>query len=133
MKYRYYKLAKDVERPIIPLEISNGDTKVRYFGLIDSGADINIFHSEIAEILGIDLEKGIKGSVSGITHGESQSYYIHPINLSIGGWKYETVAAFMPTLSKNGHGLLGQAGFFDLFRKVAFNFNKKEIELVQKE
>ncbi|MEK7586333.1 MAG: hypothetical protein AAB453_00500 [Patescibacteria group bacterium] len=37
----------------------------------------------------------------------------------------------MPTLSKIGHGLLGQKGFFDLFKSVKFEFNgsKGEIEL----
>lgn len=39
-----------------------------------------------------------------------------------------TEVAFMLNLSKNGHGLLGQNGFFDLF-KISFDKKKEEIEL----
>jgi hypothetical protein len=35
---------------------------------------------------------------------------------------------FMPSLSKNGHGLLGQYGFFDLY-SIKFDLLKGEIEL----
>lgn len=38
----------------------------------------------------------------------------------------------MPTLSRNGFGLLGQLNFFNLFKKVVFDYNKKEVELVQR-
>ena len=38
----------------------------------------------------------------------------------------------MPNLSKSGHGLLGQRTFFNLFKKVSFDFDKKEVELVEK-
>ena len=34
--------------------------EIPYFGLIDSGADINLFHAEIAELLGLKLEAGEK-------------------------------------------------------------------------
>lgn len=132
MKFPYKKLFSGVSRPIIPIEVLNGEKSLRYYALIDSGADINIFPAEIAEILGINVKSGKKGKISGVTQGETQDYYIHPITISVGGWKYKTEAAFMPTLSQNGHGLLGQKGFFNLF-VVKFNQPKQEIELKEVE
>ena len=89
---------------------------------------MNIFHAEIADILGIDVKSGKEGQISGITQGESQKYYIHPMTIDVGGWQHKTTAAFMPPLSQNGHGLLGQRGFFNLFT-VKFNYSKQDIEL----
>jgi len=106
----------------------HGEKSIRYYALIDSGADINIFHGEIADLLGINLKNGERGEVSGITQGETQAYYIHSVTISVGGWKYKTKVAFMPTLSQNGHGLLGQHGFFNLFT-VKFDYSKQDIEL----
>jgi hypothetical protein len=60
MKFPYYKIKEGVIRPIIEIELFCNDKKLRYFALIDSGADMNIFHAEIAVALGIDIEKGKK-------------------------------------------------------------------------
>jgi len=128
----YYKLEKGVERPIVRIKVSNGGKAVYYYGLIDSGADMNLFHSEISDLLGITLETGVKGYMKGAVEGRPQVYYIHPIVLEVEGRSYGTYAAFMTNLSKNGHGLLGQRTFFNLFNKVSFGFTKKEIELVEK-
>lgn len=110
MKFPYFKLDKNIRRPIIPLVVKAHGKEVKYFSLVDSGADLNLFHGEIAELLNIDLKSGKKGKISGITEGESQSFFVHPVVLNIGGWDFETEAGFMPHLSRNGHGLLGQNG-----------------------
>jgi hypothetical protein len=50
-------------------------------------------------------------------------------NSSRGGWTHPNVrVGFMASLSKNGHGLLGQHGFFALY-SVKFDLRKSEIEL----
>ncbi|OHA15357.1 MAG: hypothetical protein A2825_03155 [Candidatus Taylorbacteria bacterium RIFCSPHIGHO2_01_FULL_43_120] len=111
MKFPYKKLSTGHVRPIIPVSISYSDKSVGYFAMVDSGADICIFPSEIGEIIGIDIQNGRKGYVGGITEGEKQPYFIHDVTIDVGGWKYDIEAAFMPTLSKLGHGVLGQIGF----------------------
>jgi hypothetical protein len=130
MKFCYKKLSSGVLRPIVPIGLSFRSKSIKYFAVVDSGADICLFHSEIAGILGINIEDGEEGSVGGITQGEIQQYYIHPVTLSVGGWDFPTKVGFMPTLSKLGYGLLGQRGFFDLFKSVKFEFDgsKGEIE-----
>lgn len=134
MKFSYKKLQGGVIRPIIPVEVRTAKGgPVKYFALVDSGADICIFHGEIAELIGIkDIKTGKKNFVSGITQGESQPYYIHPVTISVGGWPYDINVGFMPTLSKLGYGVLGQKGFFDLFT-IKFDLSKEEIELYEKD
>jgi hypothetical protein len=129
MKFPYTRLPNKIKRPIIRIAIEHKGKEIPYFGLIDSGADINIFHSELAELLGLDLEAGEKQYVAGVVEGERRPYYVHKVSLKIGGWRHENVrVGFMPSLSKNGHGLLGQYGFFDLY-SVKFDLPKGEIEL----
>jgi len=61
--------------------------------------------------------------------GQVRPYYIHVVAIHVGGWLHENVpVGFMPELSKTGHGLLGQYGFFNLF-KIQFDLPKGEIDL----
>lgn len=128
MKFPYKKLSTGISRPIIPVDVFYKGKLIKYFALIDSGADINIFQKEIGDILGIDIESGRHGMVTGVVQADAQDYFIHPVTIQVGGWKYNTEVAFMPNLSKNGHGLLGQKGFFNLFI-IKFDNLKQEIEL----
>jgi hypothetical protein len=129
MKFSYFQLGSGIRRPIIPLIVKANGKEVKYFALVDSGADLNLFHGEIAELLGIDLDSGAEGKISGITEGEAQKFFVHPVTVNVGGWDFETEVGFMPRLSRNGHGLLGQKGFFDLFNKVSFSKKNHVIEL----
>jgi len=102
---------------------------VPYFALIDSGADMNLVHAELAPLLGIDLEAGERRDIGGIVDGERRPFYLHRVTLHIGDRAHPNVeVGFMPSLSKSGHGLLGQYGFFDLYR-VTFDLPQGEIEL----
>jgi hypothetical protein len=87
MKFAYKKIAKDVQRPIIPITIRNPrtDRSVRYFTLVDSGAGLPIFRSEIAEVIGIDLAAGIRKNISGVIAGESRVYDLHQVEIEAGG------------------------------------------------
>src|SRR3989338_8388511 len=128
MKFPYKKLYDGHVRPIIPIRVGYRNKHEGYFALVDSGADVCIFSAEIGEILGINVESGKKCLVGGITEGEKQFYYIHPIVIQVGGWPYNIEAGFMPTISRLGYGVLGQKGFFDLF-VVKFDYTRGEIEI----
>ena len=128
MKFRYKKYAPTIARPVIPIEIRFQGVTVKYEVLVDSGADANIFEADIADILGIDLTSGKKSDVSGIT-GKSRPYYIHKVDLVIGGHAFKDVeVGFLKEMGAYGYGVVGQNGFFDLFI-VKFDLKKKEIEL----
>ncbi len=127
MKFSYKKI-DGVVRPVIPIEIHHGDVGLRYEVLVDSGADMNIMSAEIAEALGIDVKSGEKKSVGGIT-GERQPFYVHNIQIRVGGWVYSDVeVGFMLDMPNYGYGVVGQRGFFEFF-KVIFDLQKEEIEL----
>src|SRR5262249_42505987 len=70
----YMRLPNGIKRPIIRIAVEHKGRLVPYFGLIDSGADINLFHNlfhaEIAELLGLNLEGGERRTVAGVVEGE---------------------------------------------------------------
>ena len=132
MKFKYKKCLDGQLRPVIAIKLKSGPAVVDYEVLVDSGADLCIFHAEMAELLGIDITKGKPAHVFGVG-GKASVYYLHPIEIEVGGWTYKIEAGFMPSVS--GHmmryGLVGQKGFFDVFI-VKFNLLKEEIELKQR-
>jgi len=124
-----FKLADSTEllKPIIPIGLLFNGKSVKYETLIDSGADFNIFNAEIGELLGIDIRSGKKVKFSGIA-GEPFEVFLHNLTLEIGGWQYKIVAGFSYEISPYGFGILGQKGFFDLFR-IKFIFSKGIVEI----
>jgi len=115
-------------RPIIPVTIKHGTKEIRYAALVDSGADFNIFHADIAEAIGIDVQSGEPINFGGI-HAQSGAIgYFHEVGLEVGGHPYTTRVAFSWDIASHGHGVLGQRGFFEYF-KVIFHYQKGEVEL----
>jgi hypothetical protein len=131
MKFAYKRFASGIERPIIPIIVRNPATQqsVRYLALVDSGADECIFAGEIGELIGLDVSGGRKQTVSGVVAGQTRPYYVHEVEIEVGGWSRPAAIGFMPDLAPNGHGLLGQTGFFDLFSFVKFERPNGIIEL----
>ncbi len=127
MKFKYKKFETHILRPVIPIEIVFQGRSIHYEVLIDSGADLCLFDAEIGEVLGIEIERGPRYEIGGIT-GVIEYYHVHPITLKVGGWNYPVEVGFMPKMPSFGHGLVGQRGFFDLFI-VKFDLIKEEIEL----
>ena len=127
MKFSYKKIGARILRPVIPIEFLYNEEVVRYEVLVDSGADCNILPAEIGELLGIDVETGRKSNVGGITGG-GMPFFLHTVTMRVGGWSYEVPVGFMPSMPALGYGVVGQHGFFDLFR-VIFDNRCGEIEL----
>ena len=126
MKFKHKRFGLDILRPVIPIEIKYGNVITPYEILVDSGADICIFNSQIAEVLGINLLKGIRVQVSGIS-GFPNDIYIHTISIKIGEEYYKTDVGFMQ-MSNTSYGAVGQRGFFDKF-VVKFDLEKEDLEL----
>ena len=130
MKFKYKKYGPGILRPVIPVEIIYSNRAVPYEVLVDSGADFCIFNAQIGELLGIDIKSGQAAAVGGIT-GVVEYYFIHEITIKIGGWPYKIKAGFLPNIARLGYGVVGQKGFFDLF-KVTFDYQKEELEIKEK-
>jgi hypothetical protein len=102
--------------------LGNPKTKqeIKYEGLIDSGADVCMFEADVGEQIGLEIEKGERQTVRGIVKGQGREYYMHDIEIDIGGWPRAIRAGFMRDISREGHGFLGQRGFFDQVKSVKF-------------
>jgi|SRR3989344_2204603 len=128
MKFRYIKYG-DTLRPVIPVRVRFKNLDFKYEVLIDSGADFCLFHSEVAESLGIDVGKGKKGLVNGVG-GKLSEYFMHTISVEVGGWNYDMDVGFLPTIGGRSapYGIVGQKGFFENF-VVKFDLLKEEVDL----
>jgi hypothetical protein len=118
-------------RPVITIRLLFDGKSVKYPVLIDSGADFCIFHAELAEgILGIPVKKGKKLVFFG-TGGVPQEAYFLNVLIDLGGYEIELYCGFSYDMDKLPYGILGQDGFFDLF-KVEFDYKGRRIELKPK-
>ena len=95
---------------------------------MDSGADFNIFHSEIASVLNIDLNELPKSSFSGINKDAKGIMQMAVIEIGIDDYTFNAPIHFSSDISPDGYGIVGQQGFFNRF-KVLFNLQARKIEL----
>ena len=137
LKYDYLKFPAEpseafprrfsASRPVIPMRLIKGEKDVRYHAIIDSGADLCIFHAQIGEVLGLTIESGKLLKFNGIS-GEQLTAYFHDIEIEVGGHRFDCYAGFSRDIENMPYGLLGQVGFFDLFN-VIFDYKKGRTEL----
>ncbi len=115
-------------RPVIPVTFRHNKIEFNYLALIDSGADFNIFHADIAKILKIDLSK-LKNPVkfSGIK-GQAGTGYFTSIDIGVNNKFINTPVLFSNEISDNGYGILGQQGFFNNYT-ISFDYSEKRIVL----
>ena len=122
------KRTKTIWRPIIPIILMKGTKMVGFEALIDSGADNNIFPSEISDVLNIKLKSGKSRKILGIS-GEPIKGYIHKVEFKLVGMKsFAAPVIFSSQMSKHSLGVLGNTGFFDNF-KVEFDYKRKLFEI----
>src|SRR3989344_4829557 len=113
MKFYYKKYGTQTLRPVIPVKLKNNNVVIGYEVLVDSGADLCIFDEEIAEAIGIDVKNGMPQEVFGVG-GKASIYYLHVVEIEVGGWTYKIKAGFMPNVAGRiiPYGIVGQRGFF---------------------
>lgn len=135
MKFKYESFGDGKDQfyyPVLNLKIVNPKNKTvspPYKVLVDSGASASIFHSSIAESIGIEVLKGEKQTFSGVTEGKG-TFYLHDVIILIGGHSEETRLGFSYDL-KSWFGLLGQKGFFEKNR-ICFDLPKGDFEITPK-
>jgi hypothetical protein len=93
MKFQYARFGK-ILRPVMPIKVKYGDKKIDYQVLVDSGADMCLFHSEMGEALGLNIKSGEMKEVFGVG-GKVSVFYLHKINIEVGGWPYEIEVGFL--------------------------------------
>lgn len=113
--------------PVVPVRLSYKHKLGNFMidCLLDSGADRNIFPSDYAKILGINVKKGTVVEHIGIG-GASLLAHAHKVKLFVGTYSFETVVDFSDDQTIP---LLGREGFFKYFKKVSLNQESKLVEL----
>lgn len=122
-KFKYVK-AGNFYRPLIGVTLRNGSNSMNYIALVDSGADFNLFHTDVAAILGIDLANIKKIDLFGVNDKKPLTGYPAGVEIGLDGQFYSAMAVFSPDIAPQALPLLGQSGFFDRFI-VHFDHQKK--------
>lgn len=121
MRYKYHQLRNKLDPndvllvPVIPVALGYRGKGIIVSALIDSGADMCLFHSSIARTLGIDLQSGKEIEIKTLAV-EPVPCYVHTVHLGIKGEPgIDIQIGFLERDLIADGGLLGQEGFFDHF------------------
>lgn len=119
MKYPYWKIAPEetgdpwTRRPLVRVTLKGPRRDMELTALVDSGSDYSLFHTDVAEALGIDLTACERSSIAGIEHVPALSFltdvpahvdHLAPVTIPIMFWERQPVS------------IIGQVGFFDQHR-----------------
>ncbi len=107
--------------PIIPLKLRGSERWFEFNTYLDSGASYSLFHADIAEILGIDLQKGRPEELT-IGDGDKLKVILHGVFVNIAGKEYWITVGFSKELG-TGFNILGRR---DIFEKFIICFHEKD-------
>jgi hypothetical protein len=116
-QYLQYKRDTELVRlPILSIQIACNHNKETIWALIDSGAEISVFNSEIAGLLNIEIRSGKQFNLGGIVDNRGLHAWLHQVSMTVGDLgSISTMVAFTDSESP-GLSLLGQKGFFDNYQ-----------------
>jgi hypothetical protein len=125
---KIYKYQSDIRgnyNPLIPVRLKYLKTQNNYLALIDSGASVSIFKTDVAEYLGIDIEKGSEIELRGA--GGWLKGYIHNLSAEVAGKKFKCQVVFSRDYLVPLN-IIGRRNFFENFR-ITFDEAKKSVIL----
>ena len=105
----------------ISIKKENSKNEFSFLVLVDSGAEFSLFTRGDAELLEIDLQKGEKINIGGVT-GDRFVAFIHPIVLKIGEKNIKMDAAFSEHFGTPR--VLGRSPLFSYFF-IVFDHQKQ--------
>jgi hypothetical protein len=125
MKREFSYLEKDGQYfPVIDVKLGSRKNKLTVKALIDSGASFSVFRPEIAQELGIELERGKKIYLTGV--GGRILGYLHKVPISVGNKNFLCKIVFSSEFNVS-FSLLGRDNFFIPFIISFLEKNKKII------
>jgi hypothetical protein len=134
MRFRYTDIRnhqdpqRPFRRPYVIVRLINGDRHKDVISLVDSGADVCLFNSDIGRMIGIEIEAAPRLAFQGVS-GSREVAYLHSVDLVVRGLNAITLEAGFTNSMAAGTGLLGQRGFFEQFQ-VNFQLSQKLFEVV---
>lgn len=123
--------------PLISVILKNeiDGIQMGYIAMVDSGASFNVFHADVADALGINLDhikdkvmfRGVGGKGKDFV---GKTYIIKLMVMQRGeSHEFDTPVVFSNDISKDGYPLLGMTGFFNNFLSICFDDRSKKIIL----
>ncbi len=125
MEYPYTHF-KTKYLPMIPIELKSSDW-IEFNAYVDSGASYSVFHSDIAEILNLNYEKGKKSHIT-VGDGSLITVFKHQVQVKLEGQEFMANIGFSKNLGI-GFNILGRECFFE---KFVFCFDDKNKILIIK-
>ena len=138
MQFKYpFQVVINDKLPMMDIRITNKENgnSISYRAMLDSGAFANVFHSDIAELLEIDLSKikemrsfgGVKESKR-LMKGKFCVVELMVIQKGK-SHKFDSYVIFSDEVSDTGFALLGRQGFFDQFEEICFSYKNSKFYL----
>ena len=134
MRFRYTDIQnhqdpqKPFRRPYLIVRLTNGNRHKDVISLVDSGADVCLFHSDIGRMLGIEIEAAPELAFQGVS-GKKEVAYLHRVDLVVRGLSSITLDVVFTDSMAVGTGLLGQRGFFEQFQ-ISFQLEQKSFDVI---
>ena len=115
--------------PIIPISLKSKEEWIEFDAYVDTGASLCLFPADVAEILGLDLEKGeVKKMILG--DGNALTVDIHNLSVSLAGEEFIASIGFSKGLGIN-FAVIGRRDIFNHF-VVCFDEEEKSITFTPK-
>ncbi|MDQ2920499.1 MAG: retropepsin-like domain-containing protein [Acidobacteriota bacterium] len=133
MKFSYTEIpnkqdpTRPFQRPYLIVRLVYGTGHKDVVTLIDSGADLCLFHADVGRMLGIDIQTGRKCKFQGVAGGKEVAY-LHYVRLIVRGLGDVNLEVGFTDSMAVGSGLLGQQGFFEQLQ-ISFHLYKKFFEV----
>jgi hypothetical protein len=118
--FPYMKDMHGRHAPIVYLQVWTGNRWLYLQGYVDSGASWSVFHLDVAQLLGLKLNRLARRYVT-LGNGNVLPIYLAHIKVRFAGTEFIVPAGFSDAL-RMGFNLIGRAGFFSRF---AMTFNDR--------
>jgi hypothetical protein len=120
-----YPNGRQVWRPVLRLDLVNGERRFPCYAIVDSGADHCIFPLSFGTALGFDPLTSVPVNAAGVGNSAVPTFHWN-VTLDFGGvLVIPALVGFSDGVNAFGVGLLGQFGFFDRVN-VQMNYRKRE-------
>ena len=122
-----YVLKRGVYYPIVPVRLKYGDLGLATDALIDSGANVSVFQSSIADYFGISIFQGERISLQGI--GGHIFAYKHVLEVEMDDYSFPSTIAFSQEMIPHIN-ILGRDDFFFHF-VISFDETSRKLTLLK--
>lgn len=119
-----YKIYKQIAVPIVGIGIRYGNSWYPVEAYVDSGATYSVFHTRVADRIGLNFTEG-KLTYVEVGDGGLISVFLYDLEIQLGGENFIATIGFSEKLGV-GFNLIGRKSVFDKF-KICFDEREKII------